>query len=178
MRARAPEQGFTLLETLIAMAILLIGALGMGTVFSTGLRMNGDARRMTRATAIAQDLVSGMALWPYGEGAGAPLANKTTTNDGDVGDSAFAFQVTANPLAGGIADHGEADLTALGARWTGLPASALDGGYERYWNVRYVDTNGDGTNDLAEIAVVVRWPHAGGWRRIVLMTAKTNPAAR
>lgn len=177
METRARERGVTLIESMLALAILLLGAVAIGSVFTTGVRLNGDARRMTRATAIAQDLVNSIALWPYVEGTG-PLANTSTSNDADLGDTAFAFQGVAAPVADGIADHGEADLTALGTRWTGLPASELSGGYERYWNVRYVDTNANGLNDLAEIAVIVRWPHGGGWRRVVLMTAKLNPGKR
>lgn len=176
--ARARERGFTLLESMMALGIVLLGAVGVGTLFTTGVRMNADARRMTRATAIAQDLVGNIALWPYDEGGGAPLANTATTNDEDIGDAAFAFQRTASPAGEGLADHGEATLTAMGARWTGLRASELSGGYERYWNVRYADTNGNGVHDLAEIAVIVRWPHGAGWRRVVLMTAKLNPGAR
>jgi prepilin-type N-terminal cleavage/methylation domain-containing protein len=175
MRARSSERGFTLIESMLAMAIMLVGAVGLGSLYTTGIRMNGDARRMTRATAIAQDLVSNIALWPYNEASGSPLANASTANDGDVGDSAYAFQGDANPLGDGLADHGEADLTAMGTAWTGLPAAELGGVYERYWNVRYVDTNGNGVNDLAQIAVIVRWPHGGGWRRVVLLTAKVNP---
>lgn len=174
MQTRARERGVTLIESMLALAILLVGAVAIASVFTTGVRMNGDARRMTRATAIAQDLVNNMALWPYDEGTG-PLTNASSKNDTDLADTAFAFQRVAAPVGDKLADHGEADLTAMGARWTGLPTSALAGGYERYWNVRYVDTNGSGQNDLAEIAVVVRWPHGGGWRRIVLLTAKLNP---
>jgi prepilin-type N-terminal cleavage/methylation domain-containing protein len=174
-RTRASEQGFTLIESMLALAIVMIGAMGVGALFTTGVQMNGDARRMTHATAIAQDLLNSITLWPYNESTGKPLANTSTGNDGDIGDAGYAFQLTADPLSAGIADHGEADLTALGTGWTGLPASELRGGYERYWNVRYVDSNGNGVNDLVQIAVIVRWPHAGGWRRVVLMTAKLNP---
>lgn len=176
MRTRASERGLTLIESMLALAIMLIGAMGLASLFTTGVQMNGDARRMTRATAIAQDLLNNIALWPYQDNvAGTPLANTSTANDADVGDAAFAFQQDANPVGDGLADHGEADLTALGALWTGIPAAELGGEYERYWNVRYVDTNGNGVNDLVQIAVIVRWQHAGGWRRIVLLTAKINP---
>lgn len=176
MRTRASERGLTLIESTLAMAIMLLGAMGLAALFTTGVQMNGDARRMTRATAIAQDLLNNISLWPYQDNvAGTPLANTVTANDADIGDAAFAFQLDANPLGDGLADHGEADLTALGALWTGIPAAELAGEYERFWNVRYVDTNANGVNDLVQIAVIVRWPHAGGWRRVVLLSAKLNP---
>jgi prepilin-type N-terminal cleavage/methylation domain-containing protein len=176
MRTPSSERGFTLIESMAAMGVVMIGALGMGTLFSIGVRMNGDARRMTHATAIAQDLVNNIALWPYQDNvAGTPLANVQAGNDADIGDTASAFQWTADPLGSGLADHGEADLAAMGALFTGIPASELGSDYERFWNVAYVDTNGNGVNDVVQIAVVVRWRQGGGWRRIVLLTAKLNP---
>lgn len=175
MRTRASERGFTLIESMLALAVMLVGAMGIAALYTTGVQMNGDARRMTRATAIGQDLLNNIAIWPYNEASGTPLANVSTSNDADIGDAGYAFQLTADPLGAGLADHGEADLAAMGALWTGMPSSELGGEYERYWNVKYVDTNGNGVNDLAQIAVIVRWPHGAGWRRIVLMTAKLNP---
>jgi len=176
MRTPSSERGFTLIESMAAMAVVMIGALGIGALFSVGVRMNGDARRMTRATAIAQDLVNSIALWPYQDNVGGtPLANVSAGNDADIGDNAFAFQWTADPLASGLADHGEADLAALGPLWTGIPAAELGQDYQRFWNVAYADTNGNGVNDVAQIAVVVRWRQGGGWRRIVLLAAKLNP---
>jgi hypothetical protein len=131
--------------------------------------MNGDALRMTRATAIAQDLLNQISTWPYND---ARLANANTANDADVGDTAFAFEGATPPF-----DHGEADL---GAGWLGIPTADLQGGgYERYWNVATLasdDTNGNGVPDAMRIAVIVRWPWGNGWRRIVLMAVKANPA--
>ncbi len=172
-------RGFTLIESLVAMVVLLVGAAGLMGLFATGMQMNGDARRLTRATAIAQDLVNNIGTWPYQDDvAGTPLANTSTTNDADLGDTAAAFETDPDPLGHGLADHGEADLAALGAAWTGASAADLGSEYQRYWNVAYVDTDGDGVNDLVQIAVVVRWPHGGGWRRVVLLSAKPNPARR
>lgn len=179
MRHHASQQGFTLIEVMVAMAIMVIGAAGLVGLFTTGEVMNGNARRMTRATAIAEDLVNNIALWPYQDNvAGSPLANTSATNDGDIADTAFQFETAADPLGSGLADHGEPDLTALGAAWTGIPAAELVGEYERYWNVVYVDSNGDGVNELAQLAVIVRWKQGTGWRRVVLLSGKLNPARR
>ncbi len=176
MGKRRGQRGFTLIESMVALGVMMIGAVGIAGLFKVGLTMNGDARRITRATAIANDLLGQIALWPYNDASGAPLANTSTTNDGDIGDTGFAFQVSSNPLGDGIADHGEADITAMGAAWTGLPASELGGIYERYWNVAYLDTDGNGVNDLVQIAVIVRWQQGGGWRRVVLLSGKLNGA--
>lgn len=176
MRHHRSERGFTLIESMAALAVMLIGAAGIAGVFTMGTRMNGDATRMTRATAIAKDLLDNIALWPYQDNvAGTPLANTSTANDADIGDTAFNFMTDADPLGHGLADHGEADLGALGGLWTGIPTAGLQGVYERYWNVAYVDSNGDGVNDLVQIAVIVRWRQGTGWRSVVLLSAKLNP---
>jgi prepilin-type N-terminal cleavage/methylation domain-containing protein len=179
MRRLANERGFTLIESMAAMLIMLVCALGLGAMFSIGIRMNGDARRITRATAIAQDLIDNIALWPYQDNvAGTPLANVKTNNDADIADTAFLFELDEDPILKDRADHGEADLTALGAAWTGIPSAELNGMYERYWNVAYLDANGNGVNEMVQVAVIVRWRQQGGlgWRRVVLVTAKLNPA--
>jgi prepilin-type N-terminal cleavage/methylation domain-containing protein len=176
MTRRHAARGFTLIESMMGLAILLVGALGVTGISDLAFRMNADARRMTRATAIAQDLLENIQLWPYQDNvAGTPLANTTAVNDGDIGDTAFRFTTDASPKADGLADHDETDVAALGTAWTGIPAAQL-GEYQRYWNVTYQDTNGNGVNDVVQIAVVVRWPTAGGgWRRVVLLSAKLNP---
>ena len=173
MRTHPSERGYTLVESMIAIGILLVGAAGLASTYVQGVAMTGDARRATEATAIASDLLNNISLWPYQSTA---LANASTSNDGDIGDTAHAFETTADPLGSSLADHGEADLTAMGARWTGIPQADLRGVFERYWNVAYIDTNGDGVTDLVQIAVIVRWQQSGAWRRVVLLTAKQNPA--
>lgn len=169
MRANE-EAGYTLIEVMIAMVLLLIGAVGLLGLASQGNAMNADGRRMTRATAIAQDLVANVELWAYDD---ARLANRTTANDTDLGDADGVFETEATP----VADHGEADL-ALGGPWLGIPASELTaGGFQRYWNVAEIDDwNANGIRDMKRIAVVVRWPHGSAWRRIVLFSTKINPA--
>ncbi len=177
-RPRAPR-GVTLIEAMIAMVVLLVGAVGMMGLHSTGVRMESEAREITRATAIAQDLMNQIQGWEYAD---ARLANVNAANDRDVSDDAFAFAAPGAPPA----DHGEADLTLGGAGWTGIPTSGLNpGGFERYWNVSTVDRNGNlidsnanSVEDGMHVAVVVRWPQGSGWHRIVLHGFKVNPGDR
>jgi len=176
MRTQRSDRGYTLIESMIAIGIVLLGASGLAHTYMQGVNMTGDARHMTQATAIARDLTDNIALWPYQDNvSGTALANVSSTNDGDIGDTAHAFETTTDPLGSGIADHGEADLAAMGVRWTGIPAAQIPQ-FQRFWNVRYVDTNGNGVNDMVQIAVIVRWQQSGAWRRVVLVSAKLNPA--
>lgn len=165
---RAPR-GFTLVEVMVAMALLVIGSVGVIGLANQSARMNGDGRRMTRAVALAQDLVQNIELWSYDD---PRLANGVTTNDNDIGDDAEAFETDVTP----VADHREAELT--GTTWLGVPHDEIAAaGYERFWNVSDADDwNGNGTRDLKRIAVIVRWPQGAAYRRIVLYTTKPNPA--
>jgi prepilin-type N-terminal cleavage/methylation domain-containing protein len=165
------RRGFTLLEMMIAMMVLLIGAVGVAGLSSQGSKMNGDSRRVMRATAIAQDLVANIELWPYAD---VRLANGVPDNDGDIGDAALAYESASAPNA----DHGEADLVAGGGTWLGVAAAEIQlGGYQRYWNVSEGDDwNANGVPDAKRIAVIVRWPQGAGFRRVVLYTTKPNPA--
>ncbi len=174
---RARTRGFTLLEVMLAMAVLLLGAVGLSALMDMGLTADAESRRMLRATAIAQDLVDSIAVWPYQDDvAGTPLAKVAGANAGDIGDTQFQFERVDDPIAAGLADHDEGTLTAMGTGWTGIPAAEL-GEFQRFWNVEYVDNNGNGVNDMVQIAVIVRWRHGAQWRRVVLLTAKVNPTA-
>jgi prepilin-type N-terminal cleavage/methylation domain-containing protein len=169
-------RGFTLLETVLAMAVLLIGATGMVGLHMQGLRMEGDARRITRATAIAQDLMDQMSTWPWGDPRlGTATAIETTMLD-TLGDPAFAFEHSTTPTAS-FSDAG-GGLTQGGTTWNGIPlADTQAQGFERYWNVAYADdSNGNTVPDAARIAVIVRYPAGVGFRRVVLLGSKLNPA--
>ena len=181
---RRAERGASLIEVMTAMAVMLIGASGVAGLTTMGLRLDGDGRKITRATAIAEDLASQITLWPFTD---ARLENRVSTNDDDVGDTGFALERTADPSA--LVDHGEADLIAGGATWHGipspLPADVASNGFQRFWNVSLndpanpgtpLDSNGNATADGMRVAVIVRWPHGAGWRRIVVLVTKVNPA--
>jgi len=170
------RRGFTLLETVIAMGVLLIGATGMVGLHMQGLRMEADARRITRATAIAQDLMDQISIWPWGD---ARLGTATALNDtmlATLGDPSFAYEGSATPTASFSDASG--GLTTGGTSWNGIPLAATQAeGFERYWNVAYVDdSNGNTVPDAARIAVIVRYPAGVGFRRVVLLGTKVNPA--
>ncbi len=48
------QEGFTLLEVMISLAILAVGILGVVGMFSTSIGGNAQGRRMTEASALAQ----------------------------------------------------------------------------------------------------------------------------
>ncbi len=145
MRTGSWPRGFTLIELMIAMVVLLTGGLGLIGLANMGNRMNGDGRRVTRATAIAQDLVDNIALWSWGD---------------------------ARLNAGA---HVEADLTAAGAVFTGIPLAELQDGndFQRSWTATYVDdADADSAFDAVRVAVTVQWSTGS----ITVYTSKLNPS--
>lgn len=170
MRTGRRQRGTTLLEAMIAMGVLMIGAAGLVGLQRQSNFFMGDSRRTTRASMFAQDLVNQIELWDYDD---PRLINRTTTNDADIGDSAEAMAVSADPVADDLADFGE---TGLGGTWAGLPNELLLANQmERYWNVADApDTNGNNVADGKRVAVVIRWQAGASWRRTVFIVTKIN----
>lgn len=57
-KEKSKENGFTLVEMLVALTILSIGLAGLFSIFSTGLHRVDDTRAMRDATALAQSLIA------------------------------------------------------------------------------------------------------------------------
>ena len=57
--------GFSLIEVLIALSIFTIGILGVATLVISSINENGLARRVTEATALAEDRLESMLALPY-----------------------------------------------------------------------------------------------------------------
>ena len=127
--SRSRERGTTLIESMAAMLVVIVGFLGVMAVNKIGVKMNGDARTVTRASAIANDLVEQLGLLSYAD---ARLAPGT---------------------------HGEADVTLGNTvHWGGIPTPVVQDGVPlpRSWTVTRVDdVDGNGIWDGARVAVTV-----------------------
>jgi type II secretory pathway pseudopilin PulG len=163
-------RGFTIIEALVAMVVITIGSIGMMSLMSTGQRLNADARQMTRAIAVGQDLLGQIALWQYTD----PRLAAGATGGVDITDETLKFQNQDSPPY----DHSDAELISppdADPNFNGISNASLDGVYERYWNVAYVDdSNANGVWDGVRVAVIVRWRQTGVWRRVVLTGFKPN----
>ena len=61
------DEGFTLIEVLIAMAIFLIGILAVGTMQISAVNSNASARMRTEATMIAAQHVERLLALPFSD---------------------------------------------------------------------------------------------------------------
>jgi prepilin-type N-terminal cleavage/methylation domain-containing protein len=100
--------GFSLLEVMIALAVLTVGLLGMMHLQIIGIVSNSTGRKHTVATELADELVSGIERLPFGD----PLLLPTGST-GPTAPTPFGRLVTGNTLS---ASASAARLVGLDAR--------------------------------------------------------------
>ena len=87
--SRSDESGFTLLEVLIALVILAVGATGLINVVRQDLRQQGDLERKTLATWVAENQMAELhaaRLW---------IASGTTIGHASMAGRDWSVTVTA-----------------------------------------------------------------------------------
>ena len=100
------NEGFTLLEVLIAVAVLAFGLLAIAQMQVIAIRFNYQGRDATGAVTLAKDQLESLKTLPFGH---ADLDDTTDTNNDDLANT-----VTI--------DHED-------------PNNPIDGKYTRIWNV-------------------------------------------
>lgn len=184
-RRRPPSRGFTLVEALVASAILMIALAALLPLQVMGARMNRFSERTLDGTLLATDLSENITRWTYTDPRLSPQLTVSSFSDSavaagwDMGTSArathtaeFSDSPTQDPNAGSYA--------ALGTTYQGL-SSDIDGDgtpdFTRYWNVYAVDATGSGTPSGKLVQIIVRWNEPQvGWHQVVVTTFKRNPA--
>jgi len=78
LRATRRQSGFTLIEILIALFILVVGLLGVISVATTVINGNAFGKKITTATTLAQDKMEEIKNLGY---SGTPSSDTTTTED-------------------------------------------------------------------------------------------------
>jgi len=79
------SKGFTLIEVLIAIAILAVGLLGMATLAGSIISYNQLAQHITTATALAQDKIEELKGSPYAAVAEGTVAESNIDASGSAG---------------------------------------------------------------------------------------------
>ena len=65
MRTLKKEEGFTLIEVLIALTIFAVGLLAVAAMQTTSIRVNSSAGKMTTRITFAQDQMEKFLIMPY-----------------------------------------------------------------------------------------------------------------
>jgi len=171
MARHSRGRGYTLIEVMVAMAVMLIGSMGLLSIYEMGVRMDGQARMAARATDLADDLITQMQTWDYVND--ARLQNVNLANDPDYADENQAFEGTITPA---LYDHQETELEASPYGWNGVPsATATALGFTRYWNIASVDYDSNGNLTGQRVAAIVVWNYSGQGRRVVVLSFIPNP---
>jgi len=80
------QTGFTLLETAVAMVVMMVGGLGIAAVFSYAVKNNNGSRDRAIALAVAQQELERLRSLPFNDAAlnATPtLVNPITVTNGD-----------------------------------------------------------------------------------------------
>ena len=109
-RMGSGQSGFTLIESMVAMAILATGLLALAAMQSISLTRNVDSTELTRATNLAADMIErvqnnrqNVGQYAIDTSNGTPCPQSPVTQPMAKGDCDQWVQLLANPQASGLA---------------------------------------------------------------------------
>ena len=151
------EEGYTLIEILVAIAILAFGLMAVATMQVTAIKTNAVASGMSQGLTLAQDKAEELMNLSY-----STLID--TTGDGTDEDDGFGLNNTVDP-----ADECNNEPVSDGF-WPADPSWDCTAKYRLFWNVA-VD---EPVADSKIIRVIVIWTERGKDKRISLDFIKTD----
>jgi len=168
---RRASSGFSLLEVMVALSVLLIGLVGMMQLQIFGIGANAGGRKHTVATELAQELAAGMERLAFND----PILTPTG-GTGPTAPDGFGRLVTGNTL-----DDSVATAWADASPIAGVRSDAEAGGaqYERRWTVWGYSPAAGSPPAVKLVAISVVY-HEAGWqapREVLLYTQIHDPAA-
>jgi prepilin-type N-terminal cleavage/methylation domain-containing protein len=175
---RLRHRGFSLIEVVIALSVLLVGVLGLMRLQILGLTWNQSSRSHTRAMELALELRAGLESLPYGDPRLAVTGTWGTTaptpfgallkTDGTATSGATPWN-DASPIPGVSLD------STLGPD----PYDSTRPAYARRWTVWGYTSMSSMNAGALIIAVSVIYVDRGSRqaREVVIYTVRSNPAA-
>ncbi|MDY6950794.1 MAG: type IV pilus modification protein PilV [Thermodesulfobacteriota bacterium] len=161
---RAHEAGFSLIEVMVAIAVLAIGILAIAAMQVKAVKSNALASDQARAVALAEEWLESLMLIPYTDpNTGVLHALLVDTNgDGDPGldndddpnNDGLVDPNDGSVLYPGPADHADPNNPITGADHRGS--------FNLFWN-----TTQQGNNTVT-IRVIVTWGRPSSPRRVAL----------
>jgi prepilin-type N-terminal cleavage/methylation domain-containing protein len=177
--SRRPQRGVTLLELIIAMAVLSFGLLAMSRLHVVGLTSNAAARRNTSGVAIAQELAAGLERLGFNDALLSDPSTPTGTPPTDFGP----LVQSDGTISSGPRVHTWSDATPVpGVRSNAQLRERSEPGtnLERrwlVWTVQAVDgASGVPVSAAKLVAVSVTWndPAFSRAREVLLYTQVAN----
>lgn len=177
MNRHAPVRrpnGFSLLEVMIALAVLTIGLLGMMHLQIIGIVSNDTGRKHTVATELADELVSGIERLPFGD----PLLSPSG-NTGPTAPTPFGRLVAGGTLTStGTHEWSDATHAIPGVRKT-TEIGPDHSQYDRRWTVWGYAPSAGAIPIVKLVAVSVVYKERGMSipREVVLYTQLNEPSS-
>ncbi len=159
------DDGFGLVEVVVACFVLLVGMLGVLTVLDGSVRMTASNNQQVAATNLARELIEATRGLDYADMAGTTTQARLQAAGFGAGSpwtierSGVAYTVTASSCT---YDDPADRLAATPPAGVCTPQAAGSGG----------DANGD---DFRRTTFVVAWARAGGPRSVTQATLVVNP---
>lgn len=142
------RRGFTVIEVLVTVAVLIVGVLVLSTTFSMSLRQSTSTRERTYALLLVQSLLEEIRAHPYGTPAPPTWAGSEkeylVVLEGRTVETRFQYSVTSSQDQGGNGSFFDSNSSAVGdvlkikVTWTeatGVGSSGNDQKLEVYTNV-------------------------------------------
>ena len=183
---RRKRRGFTMIEAMITMAVLVIAFTGFATLQVIGVQANYFGDRLVQASELSTDLAENIERWPYTDSRLTPLltlsgpnalSSTAITGSWDLGTaSATSYRAQYSDLAN---DPNASNPGALATNYQGLSSDVNGDGipdFIRYWNVYAIDLSNSGTPNGLLVQIIVRWKQPGfGYRQVTVSKFKRNP---
>ena len=168
-----PEDGFSLIEVLVAIGVIVVLVTSLSQLFAMAIMSNVNARARTAASLLATEKLEELRELAFGfDSQGVTLTDGTTDTTGSLTVSGGTGLISGGSLDQSLA--GYSDYLDLFGRRTDLARAA----FVRRWSIQPLQT--DAANGLA-LSVVVLPRSATGQRRtgpdvVRLVTARTRKA--
>ena len=154
------EEGYTLVEVLVALGILGFGLLAVATMQVTAIKINARASNLSHGTTLAQAKAEELMNLAYSSLVALDDDGDGTNQDADnngIDDDGGNFGLNDTVDGGGSVTADDSELN-------------VNGGYNIFWNVA-VD---EPAAKSARVRVIVTWTERGKNKRVSLDFVQTN----